>query len=140
MELIMEYTTSELRAMLRAQEQAERELGVAEFKAIPRTFEWKLETIEHGFRVSCRYDETTRAAIVAWREKFPTSGQPLPNLEWHGMTYTMLYTLEGEPRLIGGGGSVILNLKDSFNPAKITRAQAESFRAGVIPEELKKPW
>ena len=44
--------------------------------------------------------------------------------------------------LTGSGGSVILNLGRQFggDPVAITPEQAAQFEAGVVPEELRKPW
>lgn len=135
----------ELRAQLRAAESAARELGQKEYEAVRKaaTFEWSVEPQPFGFRVNCRYDEKSRAAVAAWKAEFPNHGTINfrdPAI-WHGMSYILGYTRDGQPFLHGGGGSVILALgRDAFGPALITKEQAEQFEAGIVPEELKKPW
>lgn len=137
----MEYTVKELREMLRAATEAEQDAGKAELAALPRTYEWMIKPEPDGFRVTCRLNETSRKAYADWKAAFPTSTQSLPaSMEWHGMTYIMLYRKDGTPVLIGGGGSAILSLPGTWGPQPITLAQAEQFENGIVPEELKKAW
>lgn len=137
-------TVEELRALLREAEQAERKLGQEEYERIRReaTFDWRLTAKPFGFRVECRYDAESQARVDAWREAFPKHGTIRDPAAWHGMDYVLGYTKDGEPFLFGGGGSIVLKLSNasSFNPARITREQAEAFESGIIPDELKKPW
>ena len=141
----MEKTIEELRAELRAMEEAERKHGQAEYEAIRNaaTFDWRLTLEPFGFCVECRYDVKTREAMTAWREAFPKA--QVVNLrdpeQWHGMSYILGYTRDGEPFLhSSGGGALILKRETSFGPFCITAEQAAQFEAGEIPEELKKPW
>lgn len=138
-------TIDELRAQLREAEAAAAKLGQAEYEAIRKaaTFEWRVTPQPYGFRVECRYDEASRERVVAWKATFPKHGtinSREPD-QWHGMNYILGYTKDGQPFLSGGGGSIILALdRNSFGPAPITREQAEQLEAGIVPEELKKPW
>lgn len=140
-------TIEELRAQLREAEAAANKLGQVEYEAVRKaaTYEWLVEVLPFGFRVSCRYDEKSRAAVAAWKAAFPKHGTInfRDPEQWHGMQYILGYTKSGEPFLHGSGGSVILNLDrkfGSFDPVKITQSQAAQFEAGIVPEELKKPW
>lgn len=137
-------TVEELRKQLREAEEAERRIGQDEYAAIKKsaTFEWRVTPKPFGFHVACRYDEASTARVAAWKQAFPkaaTYNFREPD-EWQGMTYILGYTRDGEPFLYGGGGSVILDLKSTFDPTPITRAQAAQFEEGIVPEELKKPW
>lgn len=121
--------------------------GIIEFNKITPSFEWSLKLSEFGFRIECRFDETTREEFKKWRNKFkdqtaPRHSSRIDALErWSGMDYRLLYTRDGDPLIIGMGGSVILaQMIGCLDPMRITHAQAEQFHNGVIPEELKNPW
>lgn len=139
-------TIEELRAQLRAMEEAARNEGRAEYEALcaSATFEWKLELEPFGFHVTCRYDEQSRAAFKAWRAAYPAAQVTIkrdPD-EWHGMRYTLGYTRDGTPFIESHGGSVILDFgrRSSFGPHKIDRHIAEQIEAGIIPDSIMKPW
>ena len=139
-------TIEELRAQLREAEEVERSLGQAEYEAVKKaaSFEWRVTSEAFGFRVDCRYDEASRKRVAEWKAAFPKHGTinfREPD-KWHGMTYVLGYTKAGQPFLHGSGGSVILDLGRQFggDPVAITPEQAAQFEAGVVPEELRKPW
>lgn len=137
-------TIEELRAQISEMEEAARKEGQSEYEAIRKaaTFEWKFEREQFRFHVLCRYDAPTRAAMKAWRERFPkVSINPRDPDDWHGMWYTFGYTKDGTPFVESHGGSVILDLdRRSFGPVAITPEQAAQFESGIIPPELMKPW
>ena len=138
-------TIEELRAQIREMEEAVRNEGRAEYEALRKaaTFEWRLTWEQFRFRVECRYDESSRAAMVAWRNSFPkaqVSNWHDP-VSWHGMWYTFGYTKDGTPFVESHGGSVILNFdRRAFGPVAITREHAAQLESGIIPPELMKPW
>lgn len=138
-------TIEELRAQLREMEEAVRNEGRAEYEALRKaaTFEWRLTWEQFRFHVECRYDEPSRAAMVAWRNRFPkaqVSNWRDPGA-WHGMWYTFGYAKDGTPFVESHGGSVILNLdRRAFGPVAIAREHATQLESGIIPSELMKPW
>ena len=138
-------TIEELRAQLREMEAAVRNEGKAEYEAIRKaaTFEWRLTREQFRFCVECRYDEATRAAMVAWRNRFPNAQVSVGRdpESWHGMWYTFGYAKDGTPFVESHGGSIILNFdRRAFGPVAITREHAAQFESGIIPPELMKPW
>lgn len=114
-----------------------------EHKAIEREFDWRvIWTSPRVMSVECRLNDATLERLNAWKEKWPNvlffSGMNEPG-KWHGMRFYLI----GVTIISTGGGSVILNLKDSWHdrePQDLTQEQADAFRAGIVPVELQKPW
>jgi len=117
-----------------------------EWKTLLVEFEWQVDwESPRVMRVNCRPSPAMRQARQDWKAKFPgmkPSGvfsMREDDSKWHGMSYYLI----GNTIIPTGGGSVILALRDTWankEPQDLTQEQADAFRAGRVPEELKKGW
>lgn len=118
--------------------------AMAAYAAFKPTFEWRVVwTSPRVMRVECRHDAASlerRAELKRQYPEFsPIGGDSREPGQWHGMSFYLV----GVTIISTGGGSVILNLKDSWldkEPQDLTQEQADAFRAGNVPEELRKGW
>ena len=132
-----------LEAQLKAEQAAERAASVAAWKALVKTFDWRVNITDGWlYNIECRPDAAT---IAAMRELEARVG---PNLspsfgatnDWHGMTFVIA---EGNRLYSIGGGSVIIREDDSkgwHRHTVLTDAECDSIRAGSVPERIRSPW
>ena len=136
--------TEELRAALRAAEQAELKAGQDQLAAIPFTYDWFVKwTGDMVMHVSRAATPATREAFAAWRKEYPKAYAS--GWRWNDIDKTsgMTYYLIGNYLASTGGGTLVLKQAkpgaDTFDkePRLLTDEEAAAFRAGIVPEHLK---
>ena len=128
-----------LEATKRAMVKDATEAGKAARAEILLQFQWRVTwKDEHTMEVECRHSPDCEAALLAWKEEHPLATQPLPEFKWRGMKHLLF----GTKLVSAWGGSVVLNIPREFGTDwhELTQEQADAFRAGIVPEELRKGW
>jgi acyl-CoA-binding protein len=111
------------------------------FAAIVVEYEWRVTWNDaHGLTIDCRQTDATVAAYEAWKAAYPLSSVALPRDlgKWHGMRHVLV----GNVLISAWGGSVILNIARDYEKDwhELTEEQAVALRAGIVPEDIRKPW
>jgi hypothetical protein len=137
---------AELEAALKAAKEQEKQVGEEAWKDLTTRAKGQLDWSvkwedQYTVYISARYKQSFLDEMEALDKLYPHSYSRIydDNRKWRGMAYMLI----GNILVQSGGGWMILDIprKTAFRDwRELTQEQADSIRAGTVPDDIKSEW